>query len=86
MVARRVSQILLDTEILFRRQNRIVSERELNLVNRRAAFVSEFSECPAKVVWRDALLFQFDELDIRVFDQEFSRENVLHKSRLSRFF
>ena len=59
MIARRVGQILLDAEIFFGRLNRIVSERELNLVDRRAALVREFGECSSKVVRRDALIFQF---------------------------
>src|ERR1051325_11390131 len=55
VVARRVRQILLHSEIPFRRLNRRVAERELDLIQLGAAFESQFGEGAPEVVGRDRL-------------------------------
>ncbi len=52
MIAQRVGEVLLDAEVLFRRLDGLMSERELYLADGRAALVNQLRKRPPQVVRR----------------------------------
>ena len=78
MIARSISQILLDAKIFLSRLNGIVTQRQLNLIDRRAALVSKLGERSPQVVRSYAIIRELPGITVNNVSDGLRRDRLAH--------